>query len=152
MNFNEEALEEMIIEDLNRQGYDYQPGEEIERDYHDVLLLSHIENSLSRLNPNLQENTIAEAIRKIKNLDQNNLIRNNQEFSRMLHEGVKVPEYTDHGVDYKTVRLIDYDNIDNNEFLVVNQYTIIEHSEKRPDIIIFINDNNCGNIPYIIFQ
>ena len=55
MNFNEEALEEMIIEDLNRQGYDYQPGEEIERDYHDVLLLSHLENSLSRLNPNLQE-------------------------------------------------------------------------------------------------
>ncbi|MBR6965373.1 type I restriction endonuclease subunit R [Candidatus Saccharibacteria bacterium] len=139
MNFNEEALEKMIIETLQSQGYDYQPGEEIERDYHDVLLLSHLENSLSRLNPNLQESTISEAIRKIKNLDQNNLIRNNQEFSRMLHEGVKVPEYTNHGVDYKTVRLIDYDNIDNNEFLVVNQYTIIEHSEKRPDIIIFIN-------------
>lgn len=139
MNFNEEALERIIIETLQNQGYDYQPGEEIERDYHDVLLLSHLENSLSRLNPNLQENTISEAVRKIKNLDQNNLIRNNQEFSRMLHEGVKVSEYTDHGVDYKTVKLIDYDNIDNNEFLVVNQYTIIEHSEKRPDIIIFIN-------------
>ncbi len=107
MNFNEEALEEMIIEDLNGQGYDYQPGEEIKRDYHDVLLLSRLENSLSRLNPDLQENTISEAIRKIKNLDQNNLIRNNQEFSRMLHEGVKVPEYTDHGVDYTPVKLID---------------------------------------------
>ena len=84
MSFDEDALRD--------QGYDYQPGEEIERDYHDVLLLSHLENSLSRLNPNLQENTISEAVRKIKNLDQNNLIRNNQEFSRMLHEGVKVAE------------------------------------------------------------
>lgn len=139
MIFNEEALEQMIIETLQSQGYDYQPGEEIKRDYHDVFLLSRLENALSRLNPSLQENTIAEAIRKIKNLDQNNLIRNNQDFSRMLHEGVKVPEYTDHGVEHKTVKLIDYDNIDNNEFLVVNQYTIIEHSEKRPDIIIFIN-------------
>ncbi|HRU98479.1 MAG TPA: type I restriction endonuclease [Ruminococcus sp.] len=127
MNFNEEALERMIIETLQNQGYDYRPGEEIERDYHDVLLLSRLENSLSRLNPDSQQNTISEAVRKIKNLDQNNLIRNNQEFSRMLHEGVKVPEYTDHGIDYKTVKLIDYDNINNNEFLVVNQYTIIEH-------------------------
>ena len=139
MNFNEEALEQMIIETLQNQGYNYQPGEEIERDYHDVLLLSRLKNSLSRLNPDLQENTISEAIRKIKNLDQNNLVRDNQEFSRMLHEGVRVSEYTNHGVNHETVRLIDYDNIDNNEFLVVNQYTIIEHSEKRPDIIIFIN-------------
>jgi type I site-specific deoxyribonuclease, hsdR family len=74
MIFNEEALEQMIIETLKSQGYDYQPGEEIERDYHDVLLLSRLENALSRLNPNLQENTISEAIRKIKNLDQNNLV------------------------------------------------------------------------------
>lgn len=139
MNFNEEALEKMIIESLSQQGYDYQAGEEIERDYHDVLLLPHLRGALSRLNPELQEGTIAEAVRKVKNLDQNNLVRNNKEFSHMLHEGVKVAEQTDRGTEYKTVRLIDYDNIDNNEFLVVNQFTIIEHSEKRPDVIIFVN-------------
>lgn len=64
MNLNEEALEKMIIETLQNQGYDYQPGEEIDRDYHDVLLLSHLENSLSRLNPNLQENTILKRFAK----------------------------------------------------------------------------------------
>ena len=72
MNFSEESLEEMIIEDLNGQGYDYQAGEEIERDYHDVLLLPRLQSALSKLNPDLQENTITEAVRKIKNLDQNN--------------------------------------------------------------------------------
>ena len=125
-------LEQLIIDSLQNQGYGYQPGEEIERDYHDVLLIPHLQTALERLNPELQESTILEAIRKVKNLDQNNLVRNNKEFSRMLHEGVKVPEHTNHGVEYITVRLIDYDNIDNNEFLVVNQFTIIEHSEKRP--------------------
>lgn len=139
MFFNEEALENLIVNTLQTQGYSYSPGEEIERDYHDVLLIPHLRTALSLLNPDLQESTILEAIRKIINLDQNNLIRNNKEFSRMLHEGVKVAEHTEHGTDYKTVKLIDFDNIDNNEFLVVNQFTIIEHSEKRPDVIIFIN-------------
>lgn len=147
MNFDEHALEEMIIEVLREQGYDYLPGEEIERDYHEVILLPQLQNALVRLNPSLSENTIQEAIRKIKNLDQNNLVRNNQEFSRMLREGVKAPEHTERGVDYKTVKIIDFDDAGNNEFLAVNQYTIIEHSEKRPDLIIFIN-----GLPLVVIE
>ena len=77
----------------------------------------------------------------------NNLVNNNKVFSKYLHTGVSVPEYTKEGVRYHTVKLIDFENIDNNEFLVSNQFTIIEHSEKRPDVIIFIN-----GLPLIVFE
>lgn len=147
MNFDENALELMIIEALKNQGYNYLPGEEIERDYHDVILLPNLKNALMRINPDAREGTILEAVNKVENLDQNNVIRNNQEFSRMLHEGVKVPEHTERGVSFKTIKLIDYKNPENNEFLVVNQFTIIEHSKKRPDIIIFIN-----GLPLIVME
>ena len=147
MNFNEDTLEQAIIETLKSQGYDYQPGEEIERDYHDVILNDKLQSALSRLNPELPENVIVDAIRKIKNLDQNNLVNNNKEFSRVLRAGVSVPEYTDQGVIYHTVKLVDFENLGNNEFLVVNQFTIIEHSEKRPDIIIFIN-----GLPLVVIE
>lgn len=147
MNFNEDALERTIIEILKNNGYDYLPGEEIERDYHEVILLPNLKATLSRINPATTEEIIEEAVRIIKNLDQNNVIKNNQEFSRMLRAGVSVPVYGEHGVEYHTVNLIDWRNVDNNEFLAVNQFTIIEHSEKRPDLIIFIN-----GLPLVVFE
>ncbi len=147
MNFNEDALERAIIEILKAQGYDYCPGEEIERDYHDVILTPNLKSALSRINPAAEEEIIDESIRIIKNLDQNNVIKNNQEFSRMLHAGVSVPVYGEHGVEYHTINLIDWRNVDNNEFLIVNQFTIIEHSEKRPDLILFIN-----GLPLVVFE
>lgn len=147
MNFNETALEQTIIEILKSKGYDYLPGEEIERDYHDVILVSNLKRALTKINPSATENLINEAIRIIKNLDQNNVVKNNQEFTRMLRAGVSVPVYGEHGVKYHTIKLVDWKNPDNNEFLIVNQFTIIEHSEKRPDLIIFIN-----GLPLVVFE
>ncbi len=147
MNFNEIALEQTIVEILKSKGYDYLPGEEIERDYHEVILAPNLKQALTRLNPSATENLVDEAIRIIKNLDQNNVVKNNQEFTRMLHAGVSVPAYSEQGVEYHTINLIDWTNPDNNEFLVVNQFTIIEHSEKRPDLIIFVN-----GLPLVVFE
>ena len=107
MNFNETALEQTIIEILKHNGYDYFPGEEIERDYHEVILTPNLKQALAKLNPSATENLIIEAIRIIKNLDQNNVVKNNQEFTRMLHAGVSVPTYGEHGVEYHTINLID---------------------------------------------
>lgn len=145
--FNEESLELMTIDLLKEQGYSYESGESIGRDYSEVILEYNLTCALFKINKGLNENIIAEAVRIIKNLGQNNLVNNNKVFSKNLHTGVSVPEYTKEGVRYHTVKLIDFENIDNNEFLVSNQFTIIEHSEKRPDVIIFIN-----GLPLIVFE
>lgn len=145
--FNEESLELMTIDLLKEQGYSYESGESIGRDYSEVILEYNLTCALFKINKGLNENIIAEAVRIIKNLGQNNLVNNNKVFSKYLHTGVSVPEYTKEGVRYHTVKLIDFENIENNEFLVSNQFTIIEHSEKRPDVIIFIN-----GLPLIVFE
>lgn len=145
--FNEESLELMTIDLLKDMGYSYETGESIARDYAEVILEYNLVCSLFKINKGLNEEIIAEAVRIIKNLGQNNLINNNKVFTKYLHTGISVPEYTKEGVKYHTVKLIDFDNIDNNEFLVINQFTIQEHSEKRPDIIIFIN-----GLPLIVFE
>ncbi|MDD3187717.1 MAG: type I restriction endonuclease [Bacilli bacterium] len=145
--FTEEQLEVMTIELLKELGYSYQTGESIGRDYSDVLLIYELTTKLIKLNPNLSEQVINEAIRIIKNLDNNNLIKNNKQFFNYLISGISVPEYTSEGTRYHTVKLIDFDNVDNNEFLVVNQFSIEEHSLKRPDIIVFIN-----GIPLVVFE
>lgn len=128
--FNEESLELMTIDLLKEQGYSYEAGESIGRDYSEVILEYNLICALFKINKGLNENIIAEAVRIIKNLGQNNLVNNNKVFSKYLHTGVSVPEYTKESVRYHTVKLIDFENIDNNEFLVSNQFTIIEHSEK----------------------
>lgn len=145
--FTEENLELMTLDMLKELGYEYEPGESIARDYSNVILEYNLITSLFRINKGLNEDIINEAIRIIKNLGQNNLVKNNKIFSKYLHAGVSVPEYTKNGVKYHTVKLIDYENIDNNEFLVTNQFTIEEHSVKRPDVIIFIN-----GLPLVVFE
>ena len=144
---NEEGLELMTVDMLKELGYEYEPGESIGRDYSEVILEPNLTMSLYKLNRNLKDETIREAVRIVKNLDQNNLVKNNKQFTKYLHTGISVPEYTKDGVIYHTVKLIDFDNINNNEFLVTNQFTIEEHSVKRPDMIIYIN-----GMPLIVFE
>lgn len=148
MDFDENSLELATIDLLREQGYDYVAGEEISRDYHDVILEDRLFSALQRINPSLQDSTIREAIRQVKNLSQNNVVRNNKEFTRFLHSGVPVSEYhPEKGTVNASVYLIDFNNPDNNDFLVVNQFTIVEHSEKRPDLIIFVN-----GLPLVVIE
>lgn len=148
MDFDENSLELATIDLLREQGYDYVAGEEISRDYHDVILEDRLFSALQRINPSLQDSTIREAIRQVKNLSRNNVVRNNKEFTRFLHSGVPVSEYhPEKGTVNASVYLIDFNNPDNNDFLVVNQFTIVEHSEKRPDLIIFVN-----GLPLVVIE
>lgn len=114
--FTEENLELMTIDLLKDMDYIYESGESIARDYSDVVLEFNLVTSLFKINKDLNDEIINEAVRIIKNLDQNNLVKNNKVFSKYLHTGVSVPEYTKEGVKYHTVKIIDFENIDNNEF------------------------------------
>ena len=138
--FDEETLEKVTMELLSDLGYETINGYEIEREnYSNVILDEDLANAISKLNDNISSDEIKEVIRLIKNLDNNNTILNNKQFTKYLLEGVKVPITENGATRYKTIKIIDFENINQNSFKAINQYTIVEESEKRPDIIIFIN-------------
>ena len=138
--FNEETLEKITMEILEELEYECINGYEMERtDFSKVILEEDLKEAISRINGNVDEEQLQEVIRQIKNLEHNNTILNNKQFTKYLLEGCQVPINENGETRYKTVKLVDFDNISNNIFKAINQYTIIEHSEKRPDIIIFVN-------------
>lgn len=137
--FNEEQLEDMTMSLLDKLKYECRNGYDIERDYHSVFDEDTLFNSIANINRDFNDAQIHEAIRTIKNLRHNNVVEDNKEFTRYLLQGVPVEVKTNTGYQYKNVKLIDFENIENNHFQAINQFTIIEFEQKRPDIIIFIN-------------
>ena len=138
--FNEETLENITMEILKELEYECINGYEMERtDYSKVILEDNLINAIHKINSNVTDEQVTEVVRQIKNLEHNNTILNNKQFTKYLLEGCQVPINENGEIRYKTIKIVDFNNISNNTFKAINQYTIIEHSEKRPDIIIFIN-------------
>lgn len=138
--FNEETLEKITMEILEELEYECINGYEMERtDFSKVILEEDLKEAIRKINSNVSEEELTEVMRQIKNLEHNNTILNNKQFTKYLLEGVSVPVNENGETRYKTIKIVDFDNISNNTFKAINQYTIIEHSEKRPDIIIFVN-------------
>ena len=147
MPINEDTLEQVIISELREKGYEYLYGPDIERDYHEVLLKDYFEAALLKINPGITMSILEEAYKAIKNLGLLKLEELNAAFHKYLIEGVPVP-YRD-GTENKTytVKLIDFENPEANDFKVINQYTVIEYKNKRPDVLVFIN-----GIPMVLFE
>ena len=138
--FNEETLENITMEILKELEYECINGYEMERtDYSKVILEDDLINAIYKINSNVTDEQVTEVVRQIKNLEHNNTVLNNKQFTKYLLEGCQVPINENGETRYKTIKIVDFDNISNNTFKAINQYTIIEHSEKRPDIIILIN-------------
>ena len=138
--FDEETLEKVTMEMLQELEYEVINGYELVRtDFSKVLLEEDIVQAIERINKGIKDEQVQEALRLIRNLDHNNTVLNNKQFTKYLLEGIAVPIQENGETKYKTVKLLDTNNIHNNTFKAINQYTIIEHSEKRPDIIIFVN-------------
>ncbi len=137
--FDETSYENSIMTLLGRLGYDCENGYTIARDYHDPLYSSVLATSLARINPTLPSSAITEAIRKLRNFDIGSIIQKNIAFTYYMQNGITVESIESGKRKSSIVKLIDFDNPTINDFRAVNQYTIIERSEKRPDIIIFVN-------------
>lgn len=137
---NEEAYENSIIELFQELGYTHVYGPDVEdRDFTSPLYEPVLTNALHQINPNLPEEAINEALFKLKNFENAELTQKNALFMDYLQNGITV-HYTEKGEPRDTiVYLIDYENPDNNSFIVANQWTFIENSEKRPDVLLFIN-------------
>ena len=147
MAFNENTLEQIVIEELQNLGYDYQYGPDLERDYHEVLITELFEEAMFRINPSITHDIVEQAFQTIKNLGLVKLEELNATFHKYLIEGVPIA-YRD-GDENKTyqVKLIDFKEPLKNTFTVVNQFTVIERKHKRPDVVVFIN-----GIPTVLFE
>ncbi len=132
-------------------GYEYAYGPEIaadgqspERDpdanYGDVVLVGRLRAALKRINPDIPAEGLDDAIRKVTRPESPSLIINNRAFHRLLTDGVDVAWMGDDGETFGKVWLVDAAAPENNDFLAVNQFTIIENKrERRPDVVVFIN-------------
>ncbi|MCI8311076.1 MAG: type I restriction endonuclease subunit R, partial [Lachnospiraceae bacterium] len=140
MIFTEDTFEQAIIELFETMGYLHLYAPELERDYASPFLDSILYDSLFRINKNLPSEAIEESISKLKNLDTGSLIQKNIIFMDYLQNGITVKFYIKGEERPALVRLLDYENIQNNTFYIVNQFTFLENgNNRRPDIILFIN-------------
>jgi type I restriction enzyme R subunit len=124
-------------------GPDIAPGEPLaEREtYGQVVLAARLRRKLADLNPHIPADALDEAARKLTRPASPSLINNNRLFHRMLVDGVEV-EYrrADNSIAGDRARLVDFDEPDNNDWLAVNQFTVIEgQHNRRPDIVLFVN-------------
>lgn len=146
--YTEQSYENSVIELFQHLGYTHVYGPDVEnRDFNSPLYLDILEDSIYRINPNVPKSAIQEALFKIKNFDNGELLQQNKIFMDYLPNGITV-KYLENGEQRSTiVYLIDYKNVDNNSFIVANQWTYVENSEKRPDVLLFIN-----GLPLVLFE
>jgi len=147
--FNESSIESLCLSWLSGMGYsvinglDIAPGEPAaeRKDYHEVVLAGRLRDAVARLNPHLPAAAHEEAVRKALLTESPSLVANNRSFHRLLTDGVFVEVvHTDGHSSHEPVRLIDFENPDANDWLAVNQYTVIEGQfNRRPDVVLFVN-------------
>ncbi|MCG2815193.1 MAG: DEAD/DEAH box helicase family protein, partial [Candidatus Aminicenantes bacterium] len=149
----EDILEQTALEWFESLGWNTAFGPDIspdglvcERgDYGQVVLLERLHPALENINPTIPPDAISDAVRKITRTDSPSLIENNRRFHRMLTDGVDVSYRKDGREVYDKVWLLDLDDLDNNDWLAVNQFTVIENRKnRRPDIVVFVNGLPLG--------
>lgn len=146
--YTEADYENSVIELFrNDLGYDYAYGPDIERDFYCPLYEEVLLDSLYRLNRGLPSDAIQDALFKLRNFEIGELVQKNIVFMDYLQNGIPVRYFADGEERSSIVYLVDYKNPDNNSFIVANQWTFIENSNKRPDIILFLN-----GLPVVIVE
>lgn len=154
-NFTEDLLEEAAIEIFEELGYDYvfapdisPDGDLPERhDYREVILKDRVKDALFKINRDLPEEALDEAYRQIITFNSPLLIENNRYFHNLMREGMEVSYMENGEIRTKRAYIIDFENMRNNDFLVANQFTILEKEERRPDLIVFVN-----GIPLVVIE
>jgi type I restriction enzyme R subunit len=152
----ESEVEQVALDILSAQGYRVVHGPDIAPDgpnperqsYADVVLVSRLRDAIDRINPKMQSDGKDEAVRKILRVESPDLVINNKRFHAFLVNGVDVEYRRDDRVVADKVWLFDFANPSKNEFLAVNQFTIIENNHnRRPDIILFVN-----GLPLVVIE
>ena len=146
--YNENAYEQCLIE-LFRDtlGWDYCYGPDVERDFRDPLYEPVLEEAICRINPKADSHAIAEALNKIRHFENNDLVKQNALFMDYIQNGVEVTYSKNGETKADIIYLVDYKNVENNSFIFANQWTVVEKSNKRPDVLLFLN-----GLPICLFE
>ena len=145
----ENHIEQYAIEELQALGYGYVYGPEIEReDFGQIVLIENLRRQVAVINPDIPDEAREQAIQKVLRIFSPDLLTNNEQFHQFLIEKVKIP-YTQDGFERShEVALIDFQKIDNNDFLAVNQFTVTHNNRsKRIDVLLFVN-----GIPLVLME
>ncbi|MEK6452075.1 MULTISPECIES: type I restriction endonuclease subunit R [unclassified Myroides] len=152
----ENDIELLAIELLQKQAYTYINGADIAPDsatparttFEEVVLKEHLEKAVRRINSSIPIDAQNEAIKEVMRIASPDLLANNESFHRLLSEGISITKRVAGQERGDLVNLIDFENPLHNEFLVINQFTIVENGvNKRPDIIIFVN-----GLPLVVIE
>jgi type I restriction enzyme R subunit len=152
---SEDHIEKVVIEEFVSLGYQYINGADIspegvaqEREFNEVVLKQRLQQAIAALNPKVTSEAQEEALRKVLRSDSPNLFQNNYQFHKYLTDGVDVEYRLGDRIVGDKVWLINYEQPEQNEFLVVNQFTITDGNiNKRPDLILFVN-----GLPLVVIE
>lgn len=155
--FNEDDLEQVALEWLQSLGYDYKKGNEISmtgltperKSDKDVVLHERLEKALRKINSDIHPRFIEKAIHELTLEKSPNLLENNLTFHENLINGIEIEDYDDEGQSIvEIVKIVDFEHPQNNDFLAVNQFTVVNGDyTKRPDIVLFIN-----GLPIVVIE
>ena len=137
--YTEADYENSIIELFQNMGYRYVYAPDLERDFRSPLYEEELVSALHRLNPKMPEDAITDALFKLKNFENDELVQKNELFMDYLQHGIEIRYFVKGEERSGLVYIVDYKNPDNNSFVVANQWTFIENSNKRPDVLLFVN-------------
>jgi len=144
---NENTFENAISELFLELGYDCYCSYDIERDEHNPLYMDELIDNIYRINPDIPREAIDKAINIIQTFEAGSLEQKNDTFINYLQNGVKTEYLENNEPRAVIVNLIDYDEPFNNQFTAIRQWTVVEHANKRPDIVIFIN-----GLPIVVIE
>ena len=146
---SEAELEESLLQDFERLGYERSTDAEIGPDgtsseresYGDVILRRRLIAAIEKLNPHIPSEARLDAFKSLVATVTPSLVEENRRLHRFLVEGVSVEYYdTDGTIRGDTVRLIDFDTFEMNDWLVLSQLTVIENgNHRRPDVVLYVN-------------
>lgn len=150
-DYNEVAYENALIELFQNMGWEHVYGPDIERNFYSPLYDSVLEDSIRRINPDASPAAIDEALLKLRNFENAELVKKNALFMEYLQNGIEVSFSANGETKSEIIYIADFENAgkpgDKNSYIVANQWTFIENSNKRPDILLFLN-----GLPICLFE
>ena len=144
--FTEAELENAFIELFEKQGYDYLSGEQIHRRLDDILIVEDLAAYLRKKYKDITDTEILRAISLLENISSTPLYEGNKSTYKLLTEGYDLIR-DDNSKIALHIDYIDFDEIDNNTYKIVNQFSVEDVKNRRPDLLVFIN-----GIPVTIFE
>lgn len=139
MSFREENYENAVMILLGELGYIRLYGPDIVRDFHNPLYTDALIERLPHINPKADGQAVEESLYKLTHMEHGTLVQQNKQLMDWLQNGMEVSYQKNGKTKHDIIRLIDYQNLNNNLFHAINQWTVVENETKRPDVVIFVN-------------